>query len=159
MPGFTFPEPATQATISDARRHLALQRDSVEDISQKIQEAEQNLARIVEESRCAIQELEREKVAAEESVAAALAYLSPIRRLPDEILRHIFLFNFEEYPCCAWVLAAVSSLWRRLVLSMPRLWSRVGGTDYSNFSTISTPLFMIQRMIDLIIQSQSYPED
>lgn len=120
----TLPEPATRATLADARRQLAIHRESVCRVSDKIQSAEDTLARIVEDSKCAIRELERERASLEESVALTLAYLSPIRRLPHELLRHIFMSNFEEYPCCAWVLSAVCSLWRKLVLSMPILWSK-----------------------------------
>ncbi|KAF8632777.1 hypothetical protein AX15_001680 [Amanita polypyramis BW_CC] len=54
-----------------------------------------------------------------------LAYLSPIRKLPAELLRDIFLWNFEEHPCCAWVLSAVCTSWRRLVLQTPGLWSKI----------------------------------
>jgi hypothetical protein len=51
--------------------------------------------------------------------------MSPIRRLPSELLRHIFMMNFDEYPCCAWILSSVCLQWRRLALSMPKLWSKV----------------------------------
>ncbi|GBE89011.1 hypothetical protein SCP_1500130 [Sparassis crispa] len=119
------PEPATQATLADARRELVSDRLAVRVLSDKIQAAEDDLARIVEESRCAVRDMERERAALQEKVALTLAYISPIRRLPHELLRYIFLLNFEDYPCCAWVLSAVCSLWRRLVLSMPVLWSKI----------------------------------
>lgn len=125
MSYFHLPEPPTQATLADARRQLGHQRKSIQALSTQIQAAEDELARIVEERRSAIRELEAERAALEEDVSATLAYVAPIKRLPHELLRHIFLLNFEEYPCCAWVLSAVCSLWRRLVLSMPTLWSKV----------------------------------
>lgn len=125
MSYFHLPEPPTQATLADARRQLVHQRKSVQALSTQIQAAEDELARIVKERRSAIRELETERAALEEDVSATLAYVAPIKRLPHELLRHIFLLNFEEYPCCAWVLSAVCSLWRRLVLSMPALWSKI----------------------------------
>lgn len=120
-----FPEPPTRATLDDARRVLAEQRQAAQDISARIQDAEDELDRIVKASQNAIQEMQKERSAIEDQVAQTLAYLSHIRRLPHELLGQIFTFIFEDYPCCAWVLAAVCSLWRREVLSMPKLWSKV----------------------------------
>ena len=125
MTSFPFPDPPTQSTLSQARREVITQRNRVSSLSSKIQDAEDELAQLVKERRCAIQELERERTAAEEHLAQTLAYCSPIRRLPNEILGQIFMCIFEELPCCAWVLSAVSSLWRRRVLAMPKLWSKV----------------------------------
>ncbi|KAI0795387.1 hypothetical protein C8Q75DRAFT_745737 [Abortiporus biennis] len=120
-----YPEPPTQASIGEARRELASQRESVQTITSKIATAEQELARFIEESRHAIRQMHQEREELQEKVTMTLAYISPIRRLPNEILRQIFLCNFEEYPCCAWVLSSVCSLWRRLVLHMPKLWSKI----------------------------------
>lgn len=120
-----FPEPPTRSTLEDARRELGKQRSAVEQISTQIQAAEDDLDRIVMARKVAIQEMHKERVVLEEQMSHTLAYLAHIRRLPHELLRHIFTFIFEDYPCCAWVLAAVCSLWRRQVLSMPRLWSKV----------------------------------
>ncbi|KAH9942833.1 hypothetical protein B0H21DRAFT_749640 [Amylocystis lapponica] len=119
------PEPPTKATLADARRELEAHRECVRELSARIQDAEDTLARIVEESQGAIREMHRERATLEERVALTLAYISPIRQLPHELLRHIFLLNFEEYPCCAWVLSAVCSVWRALVLSMPHMWSKI----------------------------------
>ncbi|CCM06651.1 uncharacterized protein FIBRA_08934 [Fibroporia radiculosa] len=121
---YPLPEPPTKTSLAEARRDLALHQQSVKALSTKIQSAEDELSRIVEQSRCAIHELEKERAALEDRVALTLAYISPIRRLPHELLRYIFLIDFDEYPCCAWVLSAVCSLWRRLALSMPTLWSK-----------------------------------
>jgi F-box-like len=120
-----YPDPPTEIALNEARRDLELQRDSLLTLSQKIDQAEGTLAQIIAESKCAIGEMQRERSVLEDKMFHTKAYIAPIRRLPNELLRHIFLFNFEDYPCCAWVLAAVSPLWRRLVLSMPKLWSKV----------------------------------
>ena len=125
MSTMPFPEPPTRATLQDARNELAKQTAAVEVVSAKIKAAEDELDRLVRESRSAIQEMEKERAALADQVAQTMAYLSEIRRLPQELLGQIFMFIFEEYPCCAWVLASVCSLWRRQVLSMPRLWSKV----------------------------------
>ena len=120
-----FPEPPTRATLADARRLLDEQRAAASDISAQIHEAEDELARIVRAKRDAIQDMEKQLEAMDEQVSRTLAYLSHIRRLPHELLGYIFMFIFDDYPCCAWVLAAVCSLWRRQVLSTPKLWSKV----------------------------------
>lgn len=120
-----YPEPPTEAALKQARYQLDSQRGSLTSLAQKIIEAETELAQIVADSKCAINELQRERLALEEKVSRTLAYIAPIRRLPHELLRNIFVFHFDEYPCCAWVLSAVSTLWRRLSLSMPKLWSKV----------------------------------
>ncbi|EKM56947.1 uncharacterized protein PHACADRAFT_27714 [Phanerochaete carnosa HHB-10118-sp] len=128
MSSCSFPEPPTRSTLEDARKQLEKQRSAVQQISAQIQAAEDDLDRIVKARRNAIQEMQKERSALEDRMSQTLAYLAHIRRLPHELLGHIFTFIFEDYPCCAWVLAAVCSLWRRQVLSMPRLWSKIKTT-------------------------------
>ena len=125
MSSYDFAEPPTQATLIDARRLLQQQDIAVNDLSNRISAAKDELDRIIQARRVAIQELEKERGAMQEQVSRTLAYLSPIRRLPQELLGYVFTFIFDDYPCCAWVLAAVCSMWRRQVLSMPKLWSKV----------------------------------
>ncbi|KAH8097078.1 hypothetical protein BXZ70DRAFT_944188 [Cristinia sonorae] len=120
-----YPEPPTLVSLEEAKRELEAQRLSAKQLNDRIQTAEDNLARLIQESQCAIQQMERERIALEDDMAQMLAYISPIKRLPQELLRQIFYMNFEDYPCCAWVLAAVCKLWRRLALSMPKIWSKI----------------------------------
>lgn len=120
-----FPEPPTKDTLADARRTLEATRVSVLELTSKIDVAEATLAQIIQESQYAINELQAQRSQLENQVAKTLAYLSPIRRLPMELLREIFMWTFEDHPCSAWVLAAVSSSWRRLALRIPLIWSKV----------------------------------
>ncbi|KAH7882806.1 hypothetical protein F5I97DRAFT_1899617 [Phlebopus sp. FC_14] len=120
-----YPEPPTQASLSEARRELQTQRQQLAQLTDKISRAEEALAQIVSDRRHAIREMQCEQYQLEEKVVRTLAYISPIKRLPHELLRHIFMFNFDDHPCCAWVLASVCVLWRRLALSIPRLWSKI----------------------------------
>ncbi|THH32574.1 hypothetical protein EUX98_g1625 [Antrodiella citrinella] len=106
-----YPEPPTKTSLEAARQELATQNAVAKELNNKIQAAEEDLARLIQQSRCAIKQMEKEKEAVEEDMAQMLAYVSPIKRLPHELLRHIFYMNFEDYPCCAWVLAAVCKLW------------------------------------------------
>ncbi|KAF9062659.1 hypothetical protein BDP27DRAFT_1182301, partial [Rhodocollybia butyracea] len=59
---------------------------------------------------------------------------SPVRKVPDDILRHIFnnscdsmnssqALDLKSKP--AMVISSVCSRWRRNALSMPALWSRI----------------------------------
>jgi hypothetical protein len=94
-------------------------------LTDKIDAAESALANIVRESRFAIEEMFKEKWALEDKARHTLAYLSPMRRLPLELLREIFLWCFQSHPCSAWVLGSVCISWRRLALRIPVIWSKV----------------------------------
>ncbi len=121
----SLPNPPTPSSLAEARREVTVQQASHSNLTARIQAAEEELARVVEQSKRAIRELEKERAAIEQQLAQTLSYLSPIRRLPQELLGHIFMCIFDDLPCCAWILSAVSSLWRRQVLSMHKLWSKV----------------------------------
>ena len=125
MPFLKLVDPPTKETLVNARRSLQATRSSVEELTSKIDAAESALAQLVRESRLAINELEGQRAALEDQVSRTLAYLSPIRRLPMELLREIFVWSFEEHACLAWVLAAVCPSWRRLALRIPLIWSKV----------------------------------
>ncbi|RDB27535.1 hypothetical protein Hypma_003789 [Hypsizygus marmoreus] len=122
---FPFPDPPTALSLADARRSLSVTRSSVAELSTKIDAAEAALAQVVRESQYVISELQIEKQMLEKQLLDTMAYLSPIRTLPQELLRNIFMWCFEEHPCCAWVLAGVCPAWRALALKMPRLWSKI----------------------------------
>lgn len=125
MDSYDYPELPTDASVAQARHVLDAQRLALTHLSDSIASAEDALAQIVADRKRAIREMQREQQALEDKVIHTLAYISPIRRLPHELLRLIFLFNFDNHPCCAWILASVCVLWRRLALSIPRLWSKV----------------------------------
>ncbi|KAF8157136.1 hypothetical protein B0H34DRAFT_488382 [Crassisporium funariophilum] len=120
-----FVEPPTKETLADARRSLEVTRASVQELAGKIDAAEATLAEIIRESKYAISELEAQRSTLEDQESRTLAYLSPIRRLPTELLREIFMWSFEDHPCSAWVLAAVCPSWRRQALRIPLIWSKI----------------------------------
>ena len=125
-----FVDPPTKETLNNAHRSLEATRASIEEVTSKIDAAEIALAQLVRESRLAISELEERRAALEDQVSKTLAYLSPIRRLPMELLREIFVWSFEEHACSAWVLAAVCPSWRRLALRIPIIWSKVSSLEF-----------------------------
>ena len=130
-------EPPTKEALAGARRALETTRASVEEITSKIDAAEATLAQIVRESQYAIKELQTRRTVLEDQLSRTLAYLSPMRRLPMELLREIFVWSFEVHPCSAWVLAAVCTSWRRLALRIPLIWSKVSTFRLSPSSSYS----------------------
>lgn len=120
-----FSDPPTKDTLADARRSLGATRVSICALTKQIDTAEAALAQIVRDSKVAIQEMLNEKRALEERAMKTLAYLSPMRGLPLELLREIFLWCFKSHPCSAWVLASVCTSWRTLALKIPMIWSKV----------------------------------
>lgn len=131
-----FTEPPTPDTLHHARLHLDATRTSMADLDSKIHDAEAALAQIIHDAKCAIAKMEAEKAKLSEEETRTKAYLSPIRRLPAELLREIFMWNFEEHASCAWVLSAVCPSWRRLALRTPKLWSKV--SNYAVYCRAAT---------------------
>lgn len=125
MSSFSFPEPPTRASLTDARRSLHETRSFLTNLSSKINHAEAELAQIIRDSKVTINHLQEERACLEEQLLHTMAYLSPIRRLPADLLSDIFMWSFDDYSCQAWILASVCSSWRRLALRMPRIWSKV----------------------------------
>ncbi|PBK68773.1 hypothetical protein ARMSODRAFT_192686 [Armillaria solidipes] len=117
--------------------------------------------------------------AVHKSMAAYSSTLAPIRRLPSDILRAVFLevqislwwnpepsesysdsepqaLDFSQGP---WKLGHVCSAWRGIVLSYPQLWSRIVlqfGTDNGPVTTLRHPLPTLQAAI---LRSGQHPLD
>ncbi|KAF7340696.1 ABC protein [Mycena sanguinolenta] len=84
------------------------------------------------------------------------AILSPLRRMPPEVLAEIFSwtlpavqnarrssFNMLQSP---WLLTRISSRWRAVSVSTPILWSRLV-MDYTGNSTVAPPLTLVETQI------------
>ncbi|KAJ6614761.1 hypothetical protein B0H10DRAFT_1802848 [Mycena sp. CBHHK59/15] len=125
LPPIPFQEPPTALSLSAARTKLDESLKSATSLAGMITLAEASLAKIVAEAQAAIEEMMSEQQTLEDTIAQTRAYLSPIRRLPGELLRELFMWCFEGHPCCAWVLSAVCANWRRQALSIPRIWSKI----------------------------------
>ncbi|EJD05622.1 uncharacterized protein FOMMEDRAFT_118794 [Fomitiporia mediterranea MF3/22] len=115
----------TTMQLEEGRAILREQQKQVDEVQRKIEDAQRALEELITESTRAISALEADKRKAESEIQATKEFLSPMRRLPDDLLQHIFCSNFEDSPCCAWTLAGVCSSWRRIALNMPRLWSKI----------------------------------
>ena len=117
--------PPTNMQLEDGRARLREQEKQAGELQQRIEDAQRALEEVIAESTRAISAFEEDKRRVESEIKATREFLSPMRRLPVDVLRHIFLSNFEDAPCCAWTLAGVCSSWRRVVLNMPTVWSKV----------------------------------
>ncbi|KAI0037223.1 hypothetical protein K488DRAFT_75528 [Vararia minispora EC-137] len=120
-----FLEPPTPSSLLEARDRLQAENAALRDLSERIAATDAALQKTIADQHALIRTLQDERAKVQQKIEQARGYLAPIRRLPQELLRSIFLLGFDESPCCAWVLAAVCSLWRRLALSMPKLWSKI----------------------------------
>ncbi|KAK7046657.1 D-ser-dehydrat domain-containing protein [Favolaschia claudopus] len=119
------PEPPTAFSLSAARADLEESLKNALSLAEKIDAAEVELARIIKDKQNEIEQLVNERLTLQQIVEQTRAYLSPIRRLPGELLRELFLWCFDGHPCCAWVLSAVCTTWRRQALTIPRIWSKI----------------------------------
>lgn len=59
--------------------------------------------------------------------AAALSFIAPIRRLPLEIYREIFLLatRSDDMGRTGWCISGVCRLWRKMALNIPHMWSYI----------------------------------
>lgn len=118
-------EPLTAQGIVEAQRQLEGHHQELHQLHKDIINEEEALRQYVEEKERKIKDLHHRRKTLEDTTYLTVAYLSPIRRLPNEVLSHVFRFGFEEDATFAWTLASVSTLWRRVALHMPKIWSKV----------------------------------
>lgn len=166
LPPLSFQEPPTALSLSAARATLQDSLKSATSLADKIRVAEASLAHIVAEAQGAIDDMLREKHLVQETISQTQvssislvcapflrrakkrvlpvfqAYLSPIKRLPGELLRELFMWCFEGHPCCAWVLSAVCANWRHQALGIPRIWSKVSCANRRLFGGAATSGFL-----------------
>ncbi|KAG6331874.1 hypothetical protein ID866_7217 [Astraeus odoratus] len=152
----TYPDPPTPASLSQAQATLTADASHLDALGTRITAAQAALTALVAERRAEIRDLEDEIRILEEKVRWTRSYVAPMKRMPVELLRTVFLDVFESEEeeesarakkcgsecggrwdpargrqglrngkCCAWVLASVCRSWRRLALSIPKLWSKI----------------------------------
>ncbi|KAJ7483357.1 hypothetical protein FB451DRAFT_1169955 [Mycena latifolia] len=101
-----------------------------------------------------LKELEEERAAVLSLRAQNSGVLSPLRRMPPEILAEIFSWTLPsitealergfDVRSSPWVLGQTSSFWRAVALSTPSLWSLIA-IDYS--ASVWCPLPMLETQI------------
>jgi len=118
-------QPLSDDDIPEAKKLLAAEMDAVQCLEEQIKELEANLD--------ALKAQHDQRVA---NVRTYQSLLSPVRRIPAEILSDIFIASLSEmdgpvperkmvpnYTSIA--LTQVCRLWRRTALSTPSLWSNI----------------------------------
>ncbi|KAL1741329.1 hypothetical protein HDZ31DRAFT_45674 [Schizophyllum fasciatum] len=120
-----FTEPPTPAALDEARSLAQQQQADIERAQADIEKGEMQLAALVADTQRAIDTAVQRKRALEQRLLQTQAYLSPMRRLPPEMLREVFLLICEEDARAAWGLSAVCQSWRAMALGIPQLWSKI----------------------------------
>ncbi|KAJ7483451.1 hypothetical protein FB451DRAFT_1170051 [Mycena latifolia] len=98
-----------------------------------------------------LKELEEEHAVLSSYHAQNRAILSPLRRMPPEVLGQIFSWTLpsartrigRDLESSPWILTHISSRWRAISLSTPSLWSLVV-TDYAASSRYPLPMLETQ---------------
>lgn len=118
--------------------------DMIADLEAKSVATERSLS--AETDADTICSLQADKKEIQEAIQRRKAVLSAVRRLPFEILGHIFMHTQSvEEEETKWTIARVCKTWRASALSFPRLWSFItiryyGFHDHSNLSRLPTQL-------------------
>ncbi|KAJ7101886.1 hypothetical protein C8R44DRAFT_641114, partial [Mycena epipterygia] len=94
-----------------------------------------DLDNAISELRGRMKELEEERVSVSIHLAKNAAIISPLRRMPPEVLGEIFSWTLPSVgvlherhfgvAISPWVLTHISSRWRAVALSTPSLWSLI----------------------------------
>jgi hypothetical protein len=121
-------EQSFQEELRVAREKHAILRKAMEDAKQAIWDLEEKIW----SKKDLIGKEAREKIASMESELAKLSAekeklrssVAPIKRLPSELLREVFL-NHVELGHSPVSLSRVCHLWREILLECPDLWSRL----------------------------------
>ncbi|KAJ7120583.1 hypothetical protein C8R43DRAFT_1034213 [Mycena crocata] len=79
----------------------------------------------IEEVQVALELLMQRRKDAADSVRQHRAILSPIRRIPAELICEILALSTADYERAPWHLGFISSSWRNPVLSYPLLWCSI----------------------------------
>ncbi|KAJ7740449.1 hypothetical protein DFH07DRAFT_839085 [Mycena maculata] len=115
-------DPRVDYQVAEIKNSLGIARSLKSDLSFEVTQLRMELMR-----------LEREELHAARHIERCEFALAPIRRIPTEILEHIFLHYADllgDKPDCVdvkggvWVLGHICSYWRAVALSTPEIWTR-----------------------------------
>ncbi|KAJ1302023.1 hypothetical protein OPQ81_000858 [Rhizoctonia solani] len=115
----------SKAQINEARLTIAHCEQELNTLSCQIAAEESRVVNIIKEAHEQLAALQAKKGAQQKRIENARAILSPIRSMPPELLRNVFIHAFEADPVVAWRVAAVCSAWRRQALSTCLIWTRL----------------------------------
>ncbi|KAK7043011.1 hypothetical protein VNI00_008749 [Paramarasmius palmivorus] len=136
------PSPSRNTQLSHALNIDRLFRGTVDAsdkpvIEQMLKEAEGELTGChteINKIKASLFALERKRDGLKKKIAIFRSLMSPIHRLPPEVLRMIFPLTLvggvnwldPSFTAPALVLSATCGRWRSIVLSTPSIWSRIG---------------------------------
>ncbi|KAJ7699067.1 hypothetical protein B0H17DRAFT_1196643 [Mycena rosella] len=130
--------PAADAQIPSIRDFISNGLVRTTHLNETIASLQASLDKLIEERSALDIEIRKHKLK---------AALSPLRRIPPEILSHIFTFTLSSHSPSAdsapWIVSAVCARWRAITLSQSRLWSSVE----ISFPVIGTNTSMIQTQL------------
>ena len=120
--------------VPSAEAEVSLQ-NSISDLHSTLTAVDDEIHRL----RASLASLEGYRTDLHEHLMLRRAVLSPIRRLPAEILGEIFLFAAEgcsmiwprpngtkaDEDSMPWLLGKICSFWRSVALSLPKLWAEI----------------------------------
>ncbi|KAJ7483417.1 hypothetical protein FB451DRAFT_1439439 [Mycena latifolia] len=160
--------PAVKSMISKVDARLVCLDTEMSGLQNQIQQSEEELASLSSSSarndtilsqKCLLQDrwkrLEQQCAILASHRVQNSAILSPLRRMPPELLGEIFLWTlpllcsaytragFDVLRCSPWVLGHISSHWRAVAISTPSLWSLIM-IDYSFSSRYPLPMLETQ---------------
>jgi hypothetical protein len=120
--------PLTEHDIRETRLLVNQYQLEIEDSKQRIEElltlsSGSTSADVKADFEALINETINQKETMERLLVEKSALISPVRRLPSELLALVMICHVRENGQSPWSLLAVSRSWRYLGLETPRLWS------------------------------------
>ncbi|KAG8874103.1 hypothetical protein FRB97_006169 [Tulasnella sp. 331] len=129
-----------------AKQALQSYRTTMVSLQEKSAHAQAKLREAIAEAERQIRMLDHESADLQIKVTQAEAFLAPIRKMPQELLAEVFRIIFwSGDKKCAWKLARVNRLWRRLALSIPTLWSSIELTTTTTLCPADTIRLWLER--------------
>ena len=117
--------PTAQESVL-ARQAVKQLQSSVTAIRGQVSAEKARIAELQALHEATINSLEDQRDELEAKISKAQAYLAPVRKLPDELLSEVFVIIWcAGDKKCGWKLASVCRLWRRVALSLPKIWSAI----------------------------------
>ncbi|KAG9008060.1 hypothetical protein FRB90_009135, partial [Tulasnella sp. 427] len=114
------------AETTAGRQFIQETQGSLETVKNRVQDERAKFEEIKALHEATINSLLDHERELQTKIARAQAFFAPIRKLPDELLTDVFLIIWASGDTkCAWALATVNRKWRRVALSIPRLWSTI----------------------------------
>jgi hypothetical protein len=120
----------TEHDVRETRLLVDQYQLEIEDSKQRIEEllnlsSGSTSADVKADFETLINETINQKETMERLLAEKSALISPVRRLPSELLALVMICHVRENGQSPWALLAVSRSWRYLGLETPRLWSLI----------------------------------